>query len=1311
MAWQVTSIEEFFRNLDASIQRMEALEERYLVGVGGFVGRLAESVRELAAQYHETQDAYLQKRIVLAFSEIATHLAQVLIGYGCYQDAQEVANLAFECSLLVHDREHIEEAWLLYLKASTYQLPDEEFVLEKIRSTANRLLHRSGGDLTALKPSQRRNQAHLMQQTAQFLWRAFKYREQTVMESGEQAKLTSFYDNNLVSAWNMKLLNPESRSQREFRRRIITEMPASIERYLETGLLYRSLKDWIPDEQCLATIRLPQTDLDLKVQAVSRIAEDQSAVIQRRYPKVFKVKTPYRKGLRLSDEVAELVNRGRKAFLDEDLATATEIFTQLFNQNPTQPFLKEWYALMRGEAGDWGNADRLLTQVINVRQANFITFWNLAYFKFCQGLKTECLDLIALDHWLKLNLNRDEYSTVVLGLALELQEVDLALKVLESPTLISYLPLAVKLAQEAGQTMAVRKFLHDIDRELQPESWYDNEQVPLEDERRVQPERLKIAFSYFVSNGLEDAGIRYFKNRLHYEPHYYANWGFLGSLYENLGSIDRAFKAYARKAECTLHSKTRYAIKQQVYLDLLNFCTRHRRDDLLEKALQWADRAGLDPETLNKYRRIERRETWTERPREQQGYRPHYGAYEPRPEPQTPVGPRIELDVLTPFIAAETDVTSIVIRFRNLGIALPKFKAMLASVREGWEPLHHEPFQIPYLPREATTVYRFPVRKGQSVGNPEFKILMFAEPEPKRAWESSQFIRVPLKAYASLSPDLRLPNLFPPENSNLLPSLHSGLITEMTAALADAPVVIVAPNGTGKSGLLDEIQRTTGKQYAVFQVKTQGEDQEFDPIQAALDLVWRFLTDRNITLDSDMNWLLPSRRLLELIRYIRTVLQEHVLILWDDALLVSPSSETVTRGAAGDPLSQRLDFLEDLARIVENHVVITMSPTQLSQIVTSHQFFSNARKIRLQFLSEKKANQLLVNLSRAAGLVLPEETIERFWRLTHGYLSFMRGLAEELTTQILKRELRLVIAPQDVDRAGNLMIDKAYWFQDRWQPQTLTGEELAVCRSVLELQRRPGTGIALDVLNDQLKFPEPKLQHVLEALTHKYRLLTLIPERNLVTLNGILLDWYLEQDRATFHLGEQRTQPTGICVESGAKCALFVDHENLYLSLRDQGLLEDNTREPKWLLWVARKLRRKAEELGPLAVQPVVVANWDRPPFRYHMRSYRNAGYDIRIPATNKNRSADFELYDEIHSVLTQHPEVGRFIVVSSDRDFAQVALRLRNRYNKKVEVWAVAGPAVSENYREVMGDDIHFLNDLLLPHNNIDGTAYRDYR
>ncbi|MBN2056530.1 NYN domain-containing protein [bacterium] len=1322
MVWQSFTIEEILEDFPRLVARLEELEARYLLGTGGFLARLLAGPKTTYQRFRQENDRYLVRPLLTGFAEAASHLTQVLIGYNCHQEAQEVANYACEAAQWSRDRERLEEAWLLFVKAHAAAIDDQDFHLDEIRSGLNRLLHQSGGEAGTMTPHARRIQAHLMQQTAQILWRIFHLRERTLRERGDAEALRAFLTDNLVAAWNMKLLNPELRSQGAFRRRVAEELPEAVTEHMAQGLLFRSLYDWLSVGDAWRVVRDRSVPLKDKLAALAPVAAGQRSVVCRRYERVFRVKIPYRKGLRLPTATAEKVSTGRKLFLDGDVAGALRVFEDLFQEHPMQPFLKEWYALMRGETGDIAAADRLLSQVINVRQANFITFWNLAYYKFRQDLKRECLELLSMDHWMKLNLNRDEYSTVLLGLAIELGQTELALDVLESPTMLSYLPLAVDLAMACDHPDRARRFDEAMVRELQQDTGFDNDKVPLEDERRVPVDRLKAAFSFFVSHGLEDAGIRYFKNRLHYEPQYHANWGFLGNLYESMGNIDRAFKAYARQAECTLHSRSRPHKKEQVYEALLEFCVRHRRQELLGKSLQWAERAGLQQDLLRRYQRMRRHDVRADRPAQRlDGPRdmPRLGAEEMKPV--------YDVELLTPFIALESDITSVVIRFRNRGMPLPRFKALLTGVPDGWAPLHHEPFQIPYLPRGATTVYRFPVKKGMATGSGEFRLHVYAEPTPEKTWSEVREMKVPVRPLSTDRADLSIPSLFqrqaPGYDTEL--GMHDGLLNNLVQNVEQTPVVISAPGGTGKSALLREFSRLVRNTFDIIYISGDqaGDREDGDALEgiAQLETIMR---TRNVHLESNLSWLKPIRRLVELIRFVNTKLTDRILVIWDDAFpeQAAAGSRTGSRttGESADPsrhgddpggrertaVRERLDMLDELGEIVHDRLVIGITPWHFSQELAGHPLMKRARKLRMPFLNEKKTEGLLGKLSRESGLILPEETVERFWRLSRGYIGFMKGLSEEVVDNILNRELRMVVAPQDVDRAANLMIERSPRFTHRWRPEYLSDEAVAIARYVMEHQRRPGQGVPVAALNQQLGLEDSVLQAVMDELTSRVRLMYIDSDRGYLCFNGVLMDWFLEQDRGTFHIEEQ-WRGGAACVDPGEKSALFVDHENLYLSLRDRGLVEAGAREGRWLLWVARQLRKKAEESGPLAVQPVVVANWDRPPFRYHMRSYRNAGYDVRIPATSKSGSADFELYDEIHSVLARHPEVGRFLLVSADRDFAQVALRIRDRYGKHVQVWAVAGPSLSKNYEALLGDDLQLLNEYLAPSRRMENAAF----
>lgn len=160
--------------------------------------------------------------------------------------------------------------------------------------------------------------------------------------------------------------------------------------------------------------------------------------------------------------------------------------------------------------------------------------------------------------------------------------------------------------------------------------------------------------------------------------------------------------------------------------------------------------------------------------------------------------------------------------------------------------------------------------------------------------------------------------------------------------------------------------------------------------------------------------------------------------------------------------------------------------------------------------------------------------------------------------------------------------------------------------------------------------------------------------------------------------------------------ALFVDHENVYISLREKvrGLSPEQQAAANRLLDVGRLaevLLENADRYGWVRVK-LAVANWEALPG--HVGEYGRRGYRTAYNLPGRN-AADLKILNEIRDVLEDpdYSEVGTFIIATGDGGYFDVLQTLLDR-RKQVHIWGVRGS--TSPLIEARATFFRYIDDLL---------------
>ncbi len=160
---------------------------------------------------------------------------------------------------------------------------------------------------------------------------------------------------------------------------------------------------------------------------------------------------------------------------------------------------------------------------------------------------------------------------------------------------------------------------------------------------------------------------------------------------------------------------------------------------------------------------------------------------------------------------------------------------------------------------------------------------------------------------------------------------------------------------------------------------------------------------------------------------------------------------------------------------------------------------------------------------------------------------------------------------------------------------------------------------------------------------------------------------------------------------------ILIDHENLFLGLKDEALRAGRTwndRDGIRVGGIADQILNWVRKDHRILFYPIAIANWDAEPFISHMRPYQQAGFYTLLPEGTKENSADFMIYLESSRLLREYPNVETVILVTGDGDFAMLVRSLKTQ-GKRVRVLAVNGSA-SLALRAAVGSDFQFIEPII---------------
>jgi len=174
--------------------------------------------------------------------------------------------------------------------------------------------------------------------------------------------------------------------------------------------------------------------------------------------------------------------------------------------------------------------------------------------------------------------------------------------------------------------------------------------------------------------------------------------------------------------------------------------------------------------------------------------------------------------------------------------------------------------------------------------------------------------------------------------------------------------------------------------------------------------------------------------------------------------------------------------------------------------------------------------------------------------------------------------------------------------------------------------------------------------------------------------------------------------------EARRKSAVFVDYENLYMSMRE----ESNRPLEATLEMLGRMVKWLTEDCNLKIVIGRAYGTWDFSATREALQPLSFLGITPQYVLTRRARNTgDLKLCLDLLEVLIQREEIDTFVIVGGDRDYIYIAERIREQAR---EVLVVSpSRATSVEFKEIIGQD-NFIDALsLLPPELLEKPEIRD--
>jgi cold shock protein len=345
--------------------------------------------------------------------------------------------------------------------------------------------------------------------------------------------------------------------------------------------------------------------------------------------------------------------------------------------------------------------------------------------------------------------------------------------------------------------------------------------------------------------------------------------------------------------------------------------------------------------------------------------------------------------------------------------------------------------------------------------------------------------------------------------------------------------------------------------------------------------------------------------------------------------------------------------------------------SKLARLVQNHPFFGRVDRIRVGFLERESTRRVFAVPVADQGVVYSDEALDDLWGLTRGYASIVQRCGRACV-QILNDRRRRIVAPQDVEVLSREMLTSDELFLGLWDPSLLGDIETAIMTTFMELSEQTQGG----------RLDRTRLERELTRLGSDFN----------IGLNNLLDQEILEQSDGRFGIQGKLLEQwmrRRFLEKAGSEdlnyCMLAIDHENLFLRMRDvmSKLRGAPSVDDSMLAEVVRRLLEQARQKGKLAMR-FAVAAWEKG-FLTHQKIYRDidSGFQLPFPAEVRPQASDDELRHAVHEkvweVVGERRQVRTVILVTGDGGYRELVRKLIAD-GRRVIVWSWNASGKSED-------------------------------
>ena len=932
------------------------------------------------------------------------------------------------------------------------------------------------------------------------------------------------------------------------------------------------------------------------------------------------------KTLREGDrEAIELFREAQQLLFEEQtIPRAVDTFRTCFDLAPSDLGVKEWYAYSLILVEDYSSAERLLQQIITARRQDFATITNLAGIYVRTGRLMEAAELLCPQELYERNLYRRPYVAAVLSLLIGLKrfpELPARIQQLESP---EWLAIGVANAIRENDEFLRDKLVSRLIDTASIAVGKKGSDLSDPNDPLVPIVRLEKDFAYFQTEGLIEEGVTHFKQRTERYPWFWANWHYLGKLYEMSGNVHGAKDAFRRKAEATSGSKAPRKSKIENWHYYLEFCFRNELYEDLRVGIEGAQAVGMPDAKLLRYRRA-------------------LGVFENPRGSETLSRSTFEMGSDSDgeeFISP--NATSGLIAFEFVD-KYPEYLAWKVEASGYWNG------SLSILPHNRQE----PSRRELAVNWVSNDGTL---PSAIRLQSLDGSVERTVKLYRTDRNYAPIEHLNKVNLLELYPDIQTRIRRHIISHLPGEVLAVEAPSGFGVNQLLSHVSKET-EVTGCSMVTLNAPSGAFD-VQTAL----KWLADAAGKCTSSLLSEPPSYG--EWATAVDKIFAEKTGN-GKTVVVVSGFAEQWNTGT--DQNSKAITTLLDgLFKLTEHPDQIWIFGTadlfHLRRKII-HGFWRSLQTLRMLPLSEDQLNTLIAEWFDEANVITGQAVATIFY-LSGGVYEIVESLLHAVVKEANAVEQQRILAANVVNVASWVTSSTSVFRQ--WANLTLPSQKPA--RAILDRLNR----------GDLPSESDPDLTYLRETgivigKAGEYRIVSSLYQPRLLSVEA--------------------TSPAA----GSAEAIVIIDHENLFLGLKDNALRQArpwNDRDPQYVGAIADRILSWVRREHSIKGNPIAIANWDIEPFVSHMRPYQRLGYYTLLPEGPKENSADFLIYTETARLLRESPSVKTVVLITGDGDFTMLVRSLKSQ-EIRVRVVGVSGSA-SIALRAAVGSDFQFIEPII---------------